>query len=129
DPPPVAVAGPIPFSLQGVVSEDEQSETRIVGSDPIRIDGPLPDDLRRGLDRNLGTPTVQVRLTAPSLGAVRPVFVLLLAISLLTGPMSESLPAERSERTLEVMLSSAITRVELVLGKWLAWTLAAVVAA
>ena len=127
--PLVAVSGPIPFALQGVVTEDESSETRIVATDPIRFGGPIPDDLRRGLDRNLGSPTVQVRLTAPDVGAIRPVFVLLLAISLLTGPMSESLPAERSERTLEVLLSSAITRVELVLGKWLAWTLAAVAAA
>jgi len=127
--PPVAVSGTVPFALQGVVTEDESSETRIVETDPIRVDGPIPDDLRRGLDRNLGPPTVQVRLTAPDIGAIRPVFVLLLAISLLTGPLSESLPAERSERTLEVLLSSAITRFELVLGKWLAWTLAAVGAA
>jgi hypothetical protein len=126
---PVAVSGPIPFSLQGIATEDEGSETRIVETDPIRVDGPIPDDLRRGLDRNLGPPTVQVRLTAPDVGAIRPVFVLLLAISLLTGPLSESLPAERSERTLEVLLSSSITRLELVLGKWLAWTLAAVGAA
>ena len=63
--PPVAVSGPIPFALQGVVAEDESSEIRIVETDPIRIDGPIPDDLRRGLDRNLGSPTVQVRLTAP----------------------------------------------------------------
>jgi hypothetical protein len=127
--PPVAVAGPIPFALQGVLTEDASSETRIVQTEPILVDGPIPDDLRRGLDRNLGAPTVQVRLTAPNVRSLRPVFVLLLAISLLTGPLSESLPAERSERTLEVMLSSAITRVELVLGKWLAWTLAAVGAA
>ena len=127
--PPVAVAGPIPFPLQAILTEDETVETRILTTDPIRIDGPIPDDLRRGLDRNLGAPTVQVRLTAPDVGAIRPVFVLLLAISLLTGPLSESLPAERSERTLEVMLSTSITRLELVLGKWLAWTLAAVTAA
>jgi hypothetical protein len=129
EPPPVAVSGPIPFALQGIVSEDELAETRIVGTDPIRVDGPIPDDLRRGLDRNLGPPTVQVRLTEPSIKSIRPVLVLLLAISLLTGPMSESLPAERSERTLEVMLSASITRRELVVGKWLAWTLAAASAA
>jgi hypothetical protein len=125
EPPPVAVSGPIPFALQGVATEDALSETRIVASDPITVDGPMPDDLRRGLDRNLGPPTVQVRITAPDLVSARPVLVLLLAISLLTGPMSESLPAERSERTLEVLLSASITRLELVLGKWLAWTLGA----
>ena len=42
--PPVAVSGAIPFALQGVVTEDESSETRIVETDPIRVDGPIPDE-------------------------------------------------------------------------------------
>lgn len=59
----------------------------------------------------------------------RPVYLLpdrslllsLLSASLLTGAISQSLPGERSNRTLETLLTASITREELVAGKWLAW--------
>jgi hypothetical protein len=83
--PPIAVSGPVPFALQGVVSEDESSRRASWRrTDPRRrSDSRRP---RRGLDRNLGSPTVQVRLTAPDVGAIRPVFVLPRHLAPCTGP-------------------------------------------
>lgn len=51
----------------------------------------------------------------------RSLFLSLVAASLLTGAISQSLPGERSARTMETLLTAGITRAELVLGKWLAW--------
>jgi ABC-type Na+ efflux pump permease subunit len=51
----------------------------------------------------------------------RSLLLALIAASLLTGPVAESLPGERSRHTLEILLAAAITRGELVVGKWLAW--------
>ncbi len=51
----------------------------------------------------------------------RSLFLSLVAASLLTGAISQSLPGERSARTMETLLTAGITRAELVAGKWLAW--------
>jgi ABC-type Na+ efflux pump permease subunit len=45
----------------------------------------------------------------------------LLSLSLLTGPLTESLAGERSRKTLLSLLTASISRGELALGKWLAW--------
>jgi hypothetical protein len=46
----------------------------------------------------------------------------LISASVLTGAVSESIGGERSRRTLQALLAAAVTRLEIVVGKWLAWT-------
>lgn len=46
----------------------------------------------------------------------------LVAASTLTGTVSQSLAGERHKRTLLALLAAAVTRLEVVLGKWLAWS-------
>lgn len=59
----------------------------------------------------------------------RSLLLALIAASVLSGAVSESLPGERARRTLESLLVASITRQELVVGKWLAWCGFGVVAA
>jgi hypothetical protein len=51
----------------------------------------------------------------------RSLLLSMIAASLLTGAIAQSLPGERSARTLETLLTAGISREELVLGKWIAW--------
>lgn len=51
----------------------------------------------------------------------RSLFLALIAASVLTGSISQSIPGERTAHTLESLLTAGITRYELVVGKWLAW--------
>lgn len=118
------VAGEIPAALQERLVADPQAPVRLEGAAPVRVVArSLPSGLRAALD-TLGGPVVRVQTTPLALKLPgRSLLVALLAISLLTGPLAESLPGERSRGTLEVLLTAAISRIELVTGKWLAWTL------
>lgn len=80
----------------------------------------LPEEVRGALDAGAAPVAfVDVRRTLSLPG--RSLLLALIASSVLTGAVSESLPGERSRKTLESMLTAAITRAELVTGKWLAW--------
>lgn len=52
----------------------------------------------------------------------RTALLALISASVLTGGISESIGGERSRKTLQALLSAAISRQELVVGKWLAWS-------
>lgn len=118
------VAGEIPAALAGQLVLDPAAPVRLEGQDPVRVVArAIPGPLRGKLD-TLGGPTVRVEPSPVKLRLPgRSLLVALLAISLLTGPLAESLPGERSRGTLEVLLTAAISRAELVAGKWLAWTM------
>ena len=60
---------------------------------------------------------VRVERKLPS----RSLIVALITGSILTGAVAEALPGERSRKTLETLLAAAVTRLEIVIGKWLAW--------
>ena len=51
----------------------------------------------------------------------RSILFALVAASVLTGAIAKSSLGERTNRTLQALLTAAITRMELVTGKWLAW--------
>lgn len=111
---------------------DADAARTLAGTPPRLSADSVPASLRQALDTHTGAPTIEVRLTAagdrlPLPG--RMLLAVLVAVSLLTGPLAESLPGERSRGTLDVLLTASVHRGEIVLGKWLAWTSAASLAA
>ncbi len=125
--PAVVVSGNVPLDLRGKLRLDDTSPIGISGSNPVRVRAPfIPGELRGALDSLPGQPRIEVRRFRPDIRLPgRSILLALLAVSLLTGPLAEALPGERSRKTLEVLLSAGISRTELIVGKWSAWTLAA----
>lgn len=118
------VAGEPPEALRGQVQVAPNARARLEGAAPVVVHAAaVSAPLRAALDTLPGPRVRPVSLDPPRRLPGRSLVVALLAISLLTGPLSESLPGERSGRTLEVLLSASLRRSELVLGKWLCWTL------
>ncbi|MBW1877734.1 MAG: ABC transporter permease subunit [Deltaproteobacteria bacterium] len=123
---PVSVTGEVP---QGVADLSNVYPTAGPAQIAFRrdADGSLvartqtvPKEIRAVLDGD--TPQVKVTLLdheMPSPG--RSLLFALISASVLTGAVSESIGGERSRRTLQALLSAAITRGEVILGKWLAW--------
>jgi len=117
------VAGEIPAALADHLRSDPGARATLHGVDPVVVSAAaVPRDLRAVLDTLPGPRVEPVPALARRALPGRTLIVALLAISLLTGPLSESLPGERNSRTLEGLLSAALSRGELVAGKWLAWT-------
>jgi len=121
---PARAGGDLPAQL--AIEERPGSPFQLVGADPVALHAShVPVPLRSELDRLEG-PQVRVERVDPKRRLPgRSLLVALLAISLLTGPLAESLPGERKRGTLETLLTAGISRAELVSGKWLAWTAAA----
>lgn len=119
------VAGVVPEQLEGKVSRREQAPSELLEGPPLTVrTRNLGPGLRELLVATEPQPAVELRLgeVEPLRLPDRAVLVVLLAISLLTGPLAETLPGEREGRTLEVLLSTSLSRGEIVVGKWLAWT-------
>ena len=116
-------AGEIPTSLADRIEKNPRFGLRMEGEDPVLVHASrVPPPLREVLDTLPGEPTVRFELR----GAERPIphrglLLALLSLSLLTGPLTESLAGERSRKTLLSLLTASISRGELALGKWLAW--------
>jgi hypothetical protein len=121
------VAGQVPEELAGRIETAPVAYIYMYGSDPVRLKGRrIPAPLREVLDELPGADRVQRReVTPPFKLPDRSFLVAVLAVSLLMGPLAESLPGERARKTLEVLLAAGVSRGELVAGKWLAWTSAA----
>ncbi len=122
-----AVRGEPPAALAGQVRLDERATVELRAGPPLTVVArSLPSELREALLAVEPQPAVELRL-APRVPLLpgRALLVALLAISMLTGPLAETLPGEREGRTLEILLASSLSRLELVLGKWLTWTLSA----
>ena len=118
-----SAAGEIPVALQDRIRLDLTSRATLAGSDPVVVTAAgLSAPLRTALDALPGPRVELARAPRRRPLPGRSLLVALLAISLLTGPLAESLPGERGAGTLEVLLSASVTRAELVGGKWLAWT-------
>ncbi len=130
-PPLPSVRGIVPQALAGKLLLDDRSKVEIVEQSPVRLRaGSVPDDLRAVLETLPEPARVEVRRLHPPLRLPgRSLLIAILAVSLLSGPLAEALPGERSRRTLEVLLSAGISRAELIGGKWLAWTLSATLSA
>lgn len=121
------VSGTVPPGLVDAVIVDPGAATKLEAGPPVIVrTRSLAPELRRALAQLEPEPAVRLALEPLPLRLPgRALLVALLAISMLTGPLAETLPGERESRTLEVLLSSSLSRLELVVGKWGAWTLAA----
>jgi hypothetical protein len=81
----------------------------------------IPAEVREKMDElHPGVRTEVVDPRAPTLPN-RSLFLALVAASILTGSISQSIPGERTSRTLETLLTAGVARSDIVLGKWLAW--------
>jgi hypothetical protein len=134
EPEQVVVIGDVPdevLALDGVVRAtgdysnlvfDREGDTRVVMGPSI------PPRVRRALDGD--TPALIVTRRIPTFPIPgRTALLALISASVLTGGISESIGGERSRKTLQVLLAAAITRGELIVGKWLAWSGYAAIAA
>ena len=123
----IPVRGDIPEALRGFLVQGESAPVTITGESPVVLTAnEIPAGLRGVLATMEGpeSPVVR-RFRSPFEVPGRSLLLAILAMSLLAGPIAESLPGERARRTLEVMLSAGITRFELLGGKWLTWTVIA----
>ena len=125
------VSGSPPPAVTAAAGADvvANARLRVERGPPVSVAvgaGRVPVWLREPLDELSGPRVSVLREDRLSWIPGRNLWVLLLAASLLTGPLVESIPGERAQRTWETLRSSAISSVELLTGKWLAWTLSAV---
>lgn len=120
-----AVSGDVPERVAaleevGVVSGRGLRFER--GDDALVVHGGgVPPPIRHALDGDQPTWSLEVVPAAPWPLPGRTLILALLAASILTGAVSESIPGERSRGTLEALLTAAVSRAEVVAGKWLAW--------
>ncbi len=122
------VAGDVPAevqALENVVVTDHHTSLRFDASDPdvLRLTGTsVAPAVREALDARYPEEVVRVeRRSAPSQFPRRGLLLALLAASGLTASIASSIGTERSRRTLSTLLAAAITPLEIVLGKLLAW--------
>ncbi len=88
-----------------------------------RVEGPLlPKALTNALD-SMDTKIKVVNLESPPWTLPeRSLLLGLLSASMLTGALAQSIPGERASRTLEPLRTASVSPLEIVVGKWLAWT-------
>ena len=110
--PYVSAASELPAFLRSAVRLHPDSRVHVADGEPIVVTGPFVEpELRRALDRAIGDDSIAVRKFKPQIVLPgRSILIALLAVSLLLGPLAESLPGERSRRTLEVLLSAGVSR-------------------
>jgi len=126
--PPVRISGEIPPEIANLptvtivetgpahvhFSRDESGVLTLTGRW-------IPEEFRSVLDEGNPNPVHQENLSSEVPLPERSLLLALIASSVLSGAVAESLPGERSRRTLETLLAAAITRWELIVGKWAAW--------
>ena len=78
--------------------------------------------IRKVLDKNTPSVTISALETPPIRLPGRTLLFALISASILTAAVSSSVAGERSRGTMETLLSSTLSRAEIVVGKWLAWS-------
>jgi hypothetical protein len=81
----------------------------------------LPKEIRNALDGD----EPELRVIDPTRVPAAPgrsMLFALISASVLTGALSETLPGERSRGTLESLLTAYVSRAEIIVGKWAAWS-------
>lgn len=121
----VPVAGDVPDNVASMKNYAVRPVGMLIFStDPdgtLNVRGAnIPFDVRNALDENSPFDVV-MREPEPVRYPTRGLLLALLAASTLTGSLSQSLPGERSDRTLVSLRAAAITPMEIVFGKALAW--------
>ncbi len=121
-PPVVTVAGDVPPELAAKFPLRDAATTRIQ-RDPagrLAVTGEIALPLRAALDGDSPS-VVLVPSGKPIPTPGRTAVLALISSSTLTGAIASSIPGERASRTLAALLSAAVSRAEIALGKWAAW--------
>lgn len=120
----IPVRGDVPdviAELPGVQIGNRGTGFRTVDGVIMAFDYRIPPSIRTALDA--GHPVVEVeQLHPPTRIPGRTLLLALVTASTLTGSVATSIGGERARHTLQALLSAAVTRLEIVVGKWLAWT-------
>ena len=121
------VTGQVPSALNGVPGITIVEQGAQMGFVPteeedtlLTIGAPPTQAVRDALNAD-GTDLEWTNISKSQKMPDRSILFALVSASVLTGAIAESLSGERTNRTLQALLTAAITRVELVTGKWLAW--------
>lgn len=124
----IAVQGDVPPEVEALERIEVNPELALLDFEAPRPGKPflihgyfLPDEVRQTMDKLY--PPIRTQVVEPDLVRLpdRSLFLSLVAASVLTGAISQSIPGERTHRTLETLLVAGISRMELVLGKFTAW--------
>lgn len=124
----IAVQGDVPAEVEALERIEVNPELALLDFEASKTGQPflirgyfLPDEVRQTMDRLY--PPMRTQVVEPDLVRLpdRSLFLSLVAASVLTGAISQSIPGERTHRTLETLLVAGISRMELVLGKFTAW--------
>jgi hypothetical protein len=118
-PPEVAARSEVQVIVEGMgrgIRFEERDDALVLrGSN-------LSEGVRQTLDATRPRGAVAVVSRAPREQAPhRGLLLALIGASSLTGPIASSIGSERSRGTLGALLTAAVTRAEIVAGKWLAW--------
>ncbi len=123
----ITVSGDVPSEVEALddhlrVTQASTLHFRQPSDGPLEVHGAvfLPS-LRATLDTDGAGRPVAKTSSPPLPMPGRSLILALLASSILTGAVTESLPGERNRKTLEALLTASVSRLEIVVGKWLAW--------
>ncbi len=124
-PAQIPVSGDVPEAVAALPGIERREQGASLGfrqeGGVLLVDAPaVPPEVRRALDGPEPVVRVEV-MSVPLVFPGRTMLFALISASTLTGAVSASLGGERSRRTLVVLLSGAISRGEVVAGKWVAW--------
>lgn len=121
------VTGLVPNTLKevpGVTIVEQGAHMGFVPSEDgetlLTMGAPPSKSVRDALNQD-GTDLEWIDVSKKQKMPNRSILFALVSASVLTGAIAESLSGERTNRTLQALLTAAITRFELVTGKWLAW--------
>jgi hypothetical protein len=119
----VTVRGAVPDSVLALPGVTQRPDGKLLferREGVLMVEGAIRPDIRAALD---GPSPPVTRVGVPRIVTLprRTMFLGLLSSSILTGAVSASIGGERSRRTLVVLLSAAVGRAEIVLGKFAAW--------
>lgn len=125
----VRVAGAVPDAvraLEDVIVDDTRGKLRFIAPTVDERAWILEGDhvarsIRTAMDAADGT--FATRIVEPPFGLPeRSLLLSLIGASVLTGAIAQSIPGERASGTLATLLTAAVSRLEVVVGKWLAWS-------
>lgn len=120
----VSVSGDVPDEVRALPLIVPKSRVHLrfdQQGDVLVVDGPaIPKTMRRVLDGEVATVPVEYVSRGYAFPG-RTALLSLITASTLTGAVSQSIGGERSRKTLVVLLAAAISRSEIILGKWVAW--------
>jgi len=123
------VTGEVPPEVLALDNVEEDPSSAVLRFFPPTEETPayrlrgdfVPGDIRDAMDARDPRIDTEVFARPPLAVPSRSLFIALVSASILTGAITSSIPGERTAKTLVSLATAAISRRELVWGKWLAW--------